>query len=330
MKKMKPWMKIVLSVFVIIVLVGGAVFSYTFYQLSKMNTSKISKTDADLGIKPEVSVKKENEKGIINIALFGLDREDKNQPSRSDSIIMLSIDGVQKKIKMSSIMRDTYVGISGHDKTKLAHAYAYGGPQLAIKTLNENFNLDIRDYVSVDFIAFEKIIDDIGTINIDIKQDEISAINDKILEASKIEKKAVTKITKSGLQTLNGLQAVAYSRVRYTTGGDFRRTERQRKVLSAVLTKIKSLGVTESLSVATKILPYTETNMNNMKIIKNAKEMVTFNIKSLEQERFPVDGYCSGKTIDGVWYLVADMSATMDQIHKFIYKDIKPVPKAPL
>ncbi|MGH4122975.1 MAG: LCP family protein [Clostridium sp.] len=330
MKKMKPWMKTFLSVFIIIVLVGGAAFSYTFYQLSRINTLKISKTDADLGIKPEASVKKENENKIINIALFGLDRKDKNQPSRSDSIIILSIDEDHKKIKMSSIMRDTYVQISGHGETKLTHAYAYGGPQLAIRTINENFNLDIRDYVSVDFFAFEKIIDDIGTVTIDIKQDEISAINDKILEGSKIENKPVTKITRVGLQALNGLQALAYSRVRYTSGGDFRRTERQRTVLSAVITKIQSLGVTESLSALSKMLPYTETSMNSMEVIKSGKRVITSNIKPLEQERFPVDGYCKGKTIDGVWYLTYDKSDTIDQIHKFIYKDIKPVPKAPL
>ena len=114
---------------------------------------------------------------IINIAFFGVDRRAVNEASRSDSIMILSIDEMHKKIKMSSIMRDTYVEIKNHGQTKINHAYAYGGPQLAIRTLNENFNLDIRDYVTVDFFNFEKIIDAIGGVTIDVKQDEISLIN---------------------------------------------------------------------------------------------------------------------------------------------------------
>nr|WP_281418728.1 LCP family protein [Clostridium frigoris] len=136
--------------------------------------------------------------------------------SLSDSIMIVSIDSNNKKIKISSIMRDTYVKIKGHGQTKITHAYAYGGPQLAIRTINENFNLNIRDYITLDFFSFEKIIDAIGSVSIDIKQDEISPINDKIVEVSKIEKKSVPKITKPGLQNLNGLQAVAYTRVRFT------------------------------------------------------------------------------------------------------------------
>lgn len=330
MKKMKLSMKIVLSVFIIVVLVCGGVFGYTYYQLGKMNNTKISKTDVDLGIKPVASQKKEEASKITNIAFFGVDRRDKNEASRSDSIMILSIDEKHKKIKMSSVMRDTYVKIKDHGQTKVNHAYAYGGPQLAIRTLNENFNLDIRDFVTVDFFNTEKIIDSIGGVNIDVKQDEISLINSHMIEVAKIEKKSIPPITKAGSQTLNGLQAVAYSRIRHDAGGDFGRTERQRTVLSAMLTKIQSLGTTEFPSVVSKLLPYTETSMNSMDIMKLGTKVFTQNIKTVDQERFPVDGYCNGKIMSGVWYLVTDMESTLNQLHKFIYEDIKPVPKAPL
>ena len=342
MKKMKLWMKLVLSVFIIIVLVIGGSFSYTFYKLSKINTTTISKTDEDLGIKPDVLLKEEVivkeevlvkeevalkeqvplkkevplkievSNKIINIAFFGVDRRNKNERGRSDSIIILSIDEVHKKIKMSSIMRDTYVKIKDHGNTKINHAYAYGGPQLAIRTLNENFNLDIRDYVTVDFFNLEKLIDTMGGVTIDVKQDEISLI---------------PQITKPGLQTLNGLQAVAYSRIRYTAGNDYRRTERQRTVLSVMLTKIQTLGVTEFPSVVSKLLPYTETSMNSIDILKIGTKVYTSNIVTLDEERFPMDGYCRGKIIGGVWYLVADMKATVSQLHKFIYEGIKQLPR---
>ncbi|MGV8984635.1 LCP family protein [Clostridium sp.] len=344
LKKMKLWMKIVLGVFICVLLVAGAGSSYTFYQLGKINTTKISKTDVDLGIKPKTTIKEtpaktpakeivpleENSNDITNIAFFGLDRTDASEPGRSDSIMILSIDSKHKKIKMSSIMRDTYVKINGHGQTKINHAYAYGGAQLAIRTLNENFNLEIRDYVTVDFFNFEKIIDVMGGVNMDIKQDEVGFINDKIIEVSEIEKKPALLITKLGPQALNGLQAVAYSRVRYTAGGDFVRTERQRTVLSAMLTKIQSLGVTKFPSVVSELLAYTETSMKSTDILKLGTKVFTSNIKTLEQERFPLDGYCDGKIINGVWYLVADMKATENQLYKFIYEDIKPVAKVPL
>lgn len=328
--KIKLWMKILLSVFVITLLVVGGTFSYTFYQLSKIKTTKILKTNEALGIKPEISVTKEEDKVITNIALFGLDRRDVSEPGRSDSIMILSIDEKHKKIKMSSIMRDTYVKVNGHGETKINHAYAYGGPQLAIRTLNENFDLNIKDYVTVDFFELGKLIDAIGGVIIDVKQDEVSLINGNMVEVANIEKKAISQITKPGPQTLNGLQAVAYSRIRYTAGGDFVRTERQRMVLAGLLTKIQSLGVTEFPSVVSKLLPYTETSMNNIDIIKLGTKVLTSNIRTLEQERYPVDGYCIGKMMDSVWYLVIDMKATIDQLHGFIYDDIKPVPKTPL
>ena len=124
--------------------------------------------------------------------------------------------------------------------------------------------------------------------------------------------KKIPQVTKPGTQTLNGLQAVAYSRIRYTAGGDFRRTERQRTILSAMLTKIQSLGMTEFPSVVSKLLPYTETSINSIDIIKLGTKVLTSNTTTLEQERFPLDGYCKGKMMDGVWYLVADMEATVE------------------
>lgn len=307
--------KLVLSAVAIIALVGVGAFSYTFFQLSKVSTIKISKTNEDLGIKPDVVDKKEEEVNeTINIALFGVDRRTENEASRSDSMIILSIDKKHKKIKMSSIMRDTYVQIKGHGETKINHAYAYGGPQLAIRTLNENFDLDIRDYATVDFSNLEKIIDAMDGVTVDIDQDEVSKI---------------PGVTKSGMQTLNGKQAVAYSRIRYTTGGDFRRTERQRTVLSVMFEKIQSLGAAEFPSIVSELLPLTETSMNSMDIIKLGTKVLTSNISKLEQERFPVDGYWSGKTIGGVWYLLADMESSIEQLHNFIYEDIKPVSKTP-
>ncbi|MCB2293543.1 LCP family protein [Clostridium algoriphilum] len=329
MRKKKKIKKVVLSVIILGALVLGGALSYTFYQLSKIKTVKISGSNEDLGISSTVSSTKDSTNGITNIALFGVDRRNKDEPGRSDSIMVLSIDTKNKKIKMSSIMRDTYAGIKGHGQTKITHAYAYGGPQLAIRTINENFNLDIRNYVTVDFFDLEKIVDSIRGVTVDVDQNEISLMNGYIDETAKIEDKAVTHVTSSGPQTLNGLQAVAYARVRYTAGGDFKRTERQRTVLTAMLTKIQSLGATKFPSVVSKLIPLTETSISNVDILKLGTKVITSKSTTLVQERFPVDGYCWGKTIDGVWYLVTDMKTSINQIHDFIYEDIKPIPTTP-
>lgn len=136
-------------------------------------------------------------------------------------------------------MRDSYVDIEGHGKTKLNHAYAYGGPELAIKTINSNFKLNIRDFVAVDFYGLENIIDTVGGVEIPVRSDEIKYINSYMQGTAKVENKAVQEVQNPGLQNLNGMQAVAYARIRYTSGGDYERTERQRTILTAVMNKIK-------------------------------------------------------------------------------------------
>jgi LCP family protein required for cell wall assembly len=323
-KKMKPFKKFILSLFVIIALVAGTAFGSTLYQLGKIKTKTILKTDDNLGIKPKKAQKKEEASEVINIALFGVDRRDKNEPARSDSIMILSIDEKNKKIKMSSIMRDTYVKVKGHGETKINHAYAYGGPELAIRTLNENFDMNIRDYATVDFFNLEKIIDAIGGVTVDVKKNEVDLINSYMNETATIQNESITRISNSGSQPLNGMQAVAYTRIRYTAGGDFVRTERQRTILSGMFAKIQSLGAKEFPSVVSKLLPLTETSMNSMDIIKLGSKVFSSNIKTLDQERFPKEEYSYDKTIDGIWYLVADMESTVDQLHKYIYEDIKP------
>lgn len=325
--KNKSLKKIVISLFVAALLIFGGAFAFTFWQLGKINTVKISDKDEDLGISTDAVPKAEAASDITNIAFFGIDARNTEEPSRSDSIMILSVDAKNKKIKMSSIMRDTYVPIKGHGKTKINHAYAYGGPQLAIRTLNENFNLNIRDYVTVNFFNLEKIINSVGGVEVDVAQDEVGLMNGYMQETAKIENKLVTRVSRSGPQTLNGLQAVAYTRIRYTNGGDFKRTERQRTILTGTLTKIQSTGATRFPAVVSELLPLTETSLGSVDIVKLGTKVIASKSTTLEQGRFPADGYWSAQTISGMSVLVANMDATKEQLHKFIYENIKPVSK---
>lgn len=336
-KNMPVWGKIVLIIIIIIFGFIGVSIGYTSYELGKINTVKISKSNKDLGIKPEVlkQVNGKEVKGekishgtdIINIAFFGVDRRYKNEPSRSDSIMILTIDELHKKIKMSSIMRDTYVDIKEHGKTKINHAYAYGGPLLAIRTINENFNLDIKNYVTVDFFNLESIIDALGGVSINVRADEINFVNSYMREVANLEKQPFRAVTSTGIQNLDGKQAVAYSRIRYTAGGDYVRTERQRTVLSALLVKVQVIGKLEFPYIVAKLLPYTQTSISSMDIIKLGSTVFASGIKTLDQERFPLDGYSKGQTIGKVWYLVPDINATRLQMQQYIYDDKIPVAK---
>ncbi len=331
-KKSNKKKKIIFTILFILLFVAGFGGYYVWSILNKVNTNTtISKNREDLGISSEFEdmLKSKGKDEIINVALFGLDRRTHNEPSRSDATMVLTVDTHHKKIKMISIMRDSYVNIEGHGKDKLNHAYAFGGPQLAIKTLNQNFNLNIKDYVAVDFDNMEKIVDALGGVEVDIKAKEIPHANKNINALADFRKIPSQPIKSAGKQNLTGMQALGYSRIRDMGNGDFDRTDRQRIVLNGLFEKISKAGVTQYPSIVSKLLPLVETSFTSTDILKIGGEVITSGSANFEQERFPIDGYYpdGGKKINGIWYLPFDKEATVDQLHKYIFDDIKPTPK---
>lgn len=289
---------IILSIVFILLVVLGVGFYYINSKLNKVQKIEVNKDNLSID---KTQVEEENH--IKNIALFGIDAP-KGQVGRSDAIMILTLDEEHKVMKLTSIMRDSYVDIPGHGDDKITHAYAFGGPELAMKTLNENFKVNVEDFMAVNFTSLPEIIDKLGGVNINIIQEEISHI---------------PGITSSGEQTLNGAEALAYSRIRHATGGDYKRTERQRVVLEAVFEKLKSTPTKEYSSLIDDFLPYIETNMSSMDMIKLASDTAPLVKGNLETARFPLDGYCDGKMINGVWYLVYDKQATLNQMQEYIY-----------
>lgn len=297
----------ILGVIISILLVTiGGIYSYGNHLFNKIEKIEIDKSD--VGIKDEVEEKlSAYSDSVINIALFGIDAEE-GGVGRSDSIIIATIDTTHKKLKLTSIMRDSYVTIEGHGNDKINHAYAFGGPQLAIKTLNENFDLNIDDFVAVNFTTLPKIIDMLGGVTIDITSEEVSHI---------------PGIDVAGTYTLTGEQALAYSRIRYASGGDYVRTDRQRTVLSKVFEKVLSINFTQYPSLLSEILPMVQTNLDYSEILNLGNEVLKMGVTTLEQERFPRDGYCEGKMIDKIYYLTFDKENTVQQLHDYIFEDIK-------
>lgn len=310
----------ILLLFIIVGILGLSFGAYGFSMLDKINNTKISQSDEELGISEE------NQKSnkVVNIALFGLDRRESKGNTRSDTIMIASLDKQHKKIKLTSVMRDTYVNIPGRGMDKINHAYAFGGPELAIKTINSNFDMNIRDFVTVDFYGLEDIIDAMGGIEIEVKDYEVSEVNTAIKYMNTITNSNGKMISSPGIQVLDGRQAVAYSRIRNVGNGDYQRTERQRMVLEKILNKGMDAGITQYPKLLNTMLPYVETSLSKPSMISLATSTITSGIRTVDQYRIPVDGYGNGQKINGVSYIVPNtLEDNVRLLDQFIYEDVK-------
>ena len=327
-KKLPKWTKIVLCIFSAIILTIAALYTYSYYTVNNIvnKSEKIDLKEDELGVVDEEELKQYDDyTEIINIALLGIDSTDSTS-GRSDSIMVATLDPIHNKLKLTSFMRDSYVNISNYGYDKLNHAYAYGGANLAINTLNTNFGLNITDFVAVDFASLPKIIDNLGGITIDITEEELNYINGYINNINSVSATNSPIITTPGAHHVDGAQALAYSRIRYTSGGDFKRTERQRTVLTALFNKALNVPATQYLDVISTLAQYATTNLNTNEILKLATKIGSMGLNgvTIEQERFPIDGYCEGTMIDGIYYLTFDATATRTQVMNYIFNDQLP------
>ena len=323
MKKGKGKNKVLIGFIVVFAIIIGGIGAAAIYGYSVFEKIKTVDIDSDdLGIDPETDKKLSSYSNIQNIALFGVDTE-QGDVGRSDSIMILTIDKNNSKVKLTSIMRDSYVNIIGRSKDKLNHAYAYGGAQLAMQTLNNNFDLNIKDFASVNFSGLQKIIDILGGVEVTITEDEIPHMANYVNSINSFTNEKAETIKTPGTYNLNGTQALAYTRIRYTEGNDYKRTERQRVVLTQVFEKIKQTSVTEWPSLLNEILPLVETNMGTSEILGLGNSIMKMGNIQVEQERFPLDEDCQGAMIDGVYYLQFDEEATVVSLHDYIFEDTK-------
>lgn len=294
--------KILIPLLIVLLIIGGAGL-YVSQILGQMNTVDIAEADEDLGIKDEVS-KKVTPK-ITNIALFGIDSRSPEEKGRSDSIMIASLDTKHKKIKLTSIMRDTYVDIPNRGMDKINHAYAFGGPELSLKTINQNFNMNIREFATVDFSGLEHIIDALGGVEVDIKDYEVKHIPDSFV----------------GSQILNGKQALAYTRIRKSGDGDYERADRQRRVLEEIINKGLNTGITKYPKLLNTVLPYVDTSLSNTEILKLGTSSFNADIKNVEQFRIPTDDHAQAQMIDSIYYLVPQtLEDNVSLLHDFIYE----------
>lgn len=282
----------------------GAAGSY-FY--SKLTTEDLV-LEGDGSLIDEEVLAQKKAYNVKNIALFGVDsRQDSYTNTRTDVIMILSYNEDTKEGFITSVPRDTYVSLgSDYGYQKINHAYAYGGAGLAVQTLNRNFDLDIDSYATVNFNAVEGMVNALDGIEVDIQDYEVDEINRVIGEMNEYSTTGSSPYLKTtGIQTLNGKQAVAYMRIRKVGNGDYERMERQRQVMTLVFEKLKTMGLPQVIALANNVLPSVKTNLSAAEILELATSALVGGLTSLDQRQLPETELSYGGLLsDGLYYLV--------------------------
>ena len=299
---MKKILKALLIILIIIVVILAVIGIYVVNKLNKVNR---------VVIKPgEVQVTEGVEENLAeyrNIALFGIDTTGTYEGSRSDCIIIASINQKTKEIKLVSVYRDTYLEIPNYGLDKVNHAYSYGGPALSMSTLNTNLDLDITEFATVNFTATKDIINAIGGVEI---------------EVTDAEAKSIPRITKGGKYLLDGEQALAYGRIR-KIDSDYKRTERMRTVVMAVFEKAKTMSITELNKLANQLLPEIYTNISATEILALIPKIYSYSI--VESQGWPYE--TRGITLGGVWYgPPVNLAKNVAELHKTLFGKTEYVP----
>lgn len=306
---LKTFGKVVLVLVIILVAILASIFFYVNDKLGKMQ--QIELNEAELGIADAVG---KNLSGYRNIAIFGIDsrEDDYGKGNRSDCIIIASINNKTKEVKLISVYRDTYLQIEGHGLDKVTHAYSYGEAQLAVNTLNTNLDLNIKEFVTVNFDSVAEAVDALGGITMRIEESEVKYINDYIVATAKNTGKEAHYIKQAGTQTLDGVQAVAYSRIRYTTGGDYKRTERMRDVIEAMVNKLKTKSIGEINTFADRILPKVYTNISTGDVLGLLPDIASFKIT--DSIGWPYE--TKGITLDRWYGVPINLANNVTKLHK--------------
>ena len=320
------WQRVMLCTAGVLLCLALSGAAYVMAKWNKIDTQEINAED--LIINEEVKMNKEIDlgDGYTNVALFGVDSRDGNlgKGNRTDCIIVASLNNETKEIKMVSVYRDTLLDLSEGTYQKCNAAYSYGGPVTAINMLNMNLDLDIEDYVTVDFGAIADAIDLLGGVEIDVKEEEIKPLNKYINETARSAGKEAHRVENSGLQLLDGSQATTYARIRSTAGGDFTRTERQRLVIEKMFEKALEADLGTINAIIDEVFPQVSTSFTLQEILTYASAYDQYTLG--DNMGFPVDK--TTDTLSGLGSIVIpqDLVSNVTKLHEFLFgtKDYTP------
>lgn len=283
---------------------------------------RITINEEKIGIDDNIAENKDMLK-YKNIALFGIDSRNGSlsESHRSDTIMVASINTETKDVRIVSVYRDTYLNCLNGSYNKVNAAYALGGPEYAIKVLNSNLNLNIKDFVSVGFKGVVDTVDSLGGISIDVDSSEIRHLNNYAKCISEDLGMQPVYLEETGFQVLNGLQATAYCRIRYTAGDDFKRTERQREVLQAIMNESKSASASTVSQIADKVFPNISTTLSLDEILSLLVAVQDYNIT--ETTGFPFVTNITTATVGSKSVVIPmDLTENVKLLHEFLF-DVK-------
>ncbi|MBR1929986.1 MAG: LCP family protein [Lachnospiraceae bacterium] len=310
-KKKSGFKRILIILLIIVILLAAGLYYLVGVAYDKMNYEEI----------PSVSKESLQEDGVVNILLIGNDSRENGEDGRSDAMILLSISKKTKKIYMTSLLRDMYVEIPGHDGNRLNAAYSYGGAELLMQTIEQNLGIEVNRYVLVNFEAFANLVDAVKGVDLELTNDEVVLVNGYLWEYNILlgrpEGTDYFDTSLSGMIHLNGAQALAYTRNRYI-GTDFGRTERQRKVLTAVIKKLPGAIVTNPKGLIDGLMPNLTTNLTKSECYRLslvASKLLTYD---LEPSSIPMEGTYKDANIRGMAVLEVDFEAN----HKYLMENV--------
>lgn len=313
-KKSRRKKRVIILLIEIIVLLLLSGVGYAMVKYNKFQVVNLGNDD----IKVNSGAKKQ---GYTTVALFGGDSREGalEEGTHTDCIIIAAINNKTKEVKMASVYRDTLTEQMNNQLKKANNAYFVGGPKDAINMLNKNFDLTIEDYATVDFKALADAIDLLGGIDIDVKEEEIEYINEFVYETGQVAKKEAYFVHESGVQTLDGVQATTYARIRSTAGGDYTRTERQRLVIDKVFEKAKKTNLKTLNKIVDKVFPQVSTSFTLPELVKLASGMASYKIG--ETTGFPME--VTDGNFDGVGSIVVPVGLVenVEELHEFLYPD---------
>lgn len=316
-KKGRRVRKTILFILEVLVLAILAIGLYIGATLSKVETVDIEEDTIVENVKVQLDEKVvEKLKGYWNIALFGVDsRYASTESALSDTIIIASINKDTKDVKLVSVYRDTYLDHGNGEFRKANEAYIMGGAERAINMLNRNLDLDITNFVTVNMNVLAEVVNAIGGVEIDVREEEIEHLNNYQNEGSQITGLDKIPVTYAGPQTLNGLQAMSYCRIRYI-GLDYERTERQRKVLNQIFEKVQTMDILSLTGIIDDVLPYISTNLTQAEIMSLAKDVAAYSLG--ENTGFPFDKLATD-TDAGDCVVPVNLASNVTQLHTFLF-----------
>lgn len=300
----------------IIILLILSVMAYGVFKLGKLNhvTLNLDKNEW-------------TQDGYTNIALFGVDSRDNDngELTRSDTIIVASLNNETKEVRMFSVYRDTLLQQEGHHYDKANSAYAKGGPEEAINMLNRNLDLDIQDYVSVNFLALADVVDLLSGVDLDLTYEEVVHMNNYCVETSEVTGKKYKKIEpeEAGTYHLNGVQAVSYARIRYTSGGDFTRTERQRILIEKIAEKAKAAGILEINNIIDSVFPEISTSLSTSEILSMASGVFDYELEDSKGFPFEKETPESIPGYKGSYVVPVGLEQNVVELHKYLFPNEK-------